>query len=368
MNNSLNFLPVALSLLPHSIQQKVIDKIDQFTPSQLYKMLEEKNELSIQGFFKNNYPSNPLEAAEKVINICNKNDIVITNIWNENYPSLLREISSPPFVLYSDKPIIDQKMFSIVGTRNSDTNSNFISNKISSEMSKLGFSIVSGMAMGIDRHAHVGALDLDSSTIAVLPSGIDLPYPKNNIDIYNKIKKSKNSMVVSEYPPGILPQKWSFVGRNRLISGLSVGTVIVKAKVKSGAMITARHTIEQNRELFVCPGNSFDDSYSGCNKLIKDGAKLVHVIDDIISELPNYSISEIVQPCLFEDTSEDEDTKKIFANDLDDLIINILKKGSIESDAISRKLKRDINEINETVMILELSNKIRRDGNLLILI
>ena len=175
-------------------------------------------------------------------------------------------------------------------------------------------------------------------------------------------------MLISEYPPGIMPQKWSFVGRNRIISGLSVGTVIVKAKIKSGAMITARHTAEQNRELFVCPGNSFDDSYSGCNKLIKNGAKLVHDIDDILNELPKYSVTEVYQPLLFDDDADKNSLKVGSENDLESDIISLLKKGSIDNDMVSRRLNKDINIINETIMMLELNNQIRRDGNSLILI
>ena len=174
----------------------------------------------------------------------------------------------------------------VVGTRKSDPKSALIARRISHDLSSQGFTVVSGMAVGIDREAHLGALDAGGKTVGVLANGIDIIYPWPNRDLYQAHRSTPGSALVSEYPPGIyVAGQWTFVRRNRIISGLCAGTVVVKAGERSGALITARHAVEQNREVFACAGNSFDEEYAGCHRLVRSGAVLVSSSQDILAEL-----------------------------------------------------------------------------------
>ena len=150
---------------------------------------------------------------------------------------------------------------------------------------KIGISIVSGMAKGIDACAHIGALDANGKTIAVLGCGVDIVYPNENIKVYNSI--AKNGLIVSEYIVGTKPEAQNFPLRNRIISGLSNGIVVVEAKKKSGTMITTDFALEQGKELYVIPGNITSENSEGTNNLIKQGAKVVTCVQDILEDINN---------------------------------------------------------------------------------
>jgi DNA processing protein len=155
--------------------------------------------------------------------------------------------------------------------------------ELACELARSGFTVVSGLARGIDTAAHQGALKGGGKTIAVLGSGIDLVYPPENLELAEEI--TLNGAVLSENGPGVEPLPWHFPLRNRIVSGLSMGTVVVEAAPRSGALITAKCALEQNRSVFAVPGKPGDPRSSGVNKLLKDGAKLVENIEDILEEL-----------------------------------------------------------------------------------
>ena len=215
-------------------------------------------------------------------------NIVEISIESEEYPQKLRKIYDPPMKLYvlGNKEILKQKGIAIVGTRNATEYGKNIALQISKELSQNGINIISGLALGIDTYAHKGNICAQSKgkTIAVLGSGIDEIYPKENIELARKIIQT-GGCIISEYPLGTKPSKLNFPKRNRIISGLSDGILVVEAGEKSGALITAEFGLEQGKEIFAVPGDITKIQSRGTNMLIKDGAKIVLSSQDILEEL-----------------------------------------------------------------------------------
>jgi len=206
--------------------------------------------------------------------------------WNDaQYPPLLKEISDPPALLFvrGDADVLTLPQFAIVGSRNATTSGCETARQFASHLSASGFCIVSGLAAGIDAAAHRGALDTNNSTVAVLGTGPDQVYPTRHATLADAI--AANGALVSEFPPGTPPRRAQFPQRNRLISGMSVGTLVVEAGLRSGALITARLAAEQGREVFAMPGSIHNPTARGCHQLIRSGAKLVETAGDIIEEL-----------------------------------------------------------------------------------
>lgn len=225
--------------------------------------------------------------------------ILVVSRSESNYPSLLRTIYHPPELLFyrGTLPMHDQ-LIAIVGTRNATTYGKNAAKSIAAAIAATGFWIVSGAARGIDTAAHLGALD-EGNTIAVLGCGIDISYPPENTHLLNRIATS--GAVISEYPPGTLPTRGLFPARNRIISGLSRGVVIIEAGEKSGALITADAALEQNRDVFAVPGSIFSSKSHGSHHLIKQGAKLIDCAADILEE---YQIQYTIKKELPQLTSE----------------------------------------------------------------
>ena len=212
-----------------------------------------------------------LEKYEKYIL---KNDIKIINISDDNYPAKLKNIYAPPITIFAkgDISLLNSKSIAIVGSREPSKYGIYVAEKFSKELSKEGITIVSGLARGIDTFAHVGALSSFGKTIAVLGSGIDVVYPKENAKYYREI--SEKGLIISEYIVGTAPESKNFPQRNRIISGLSDGVLVVEARKNSGTMITTDFALEQGKELYVIPGNITSNLSAGTNNLIKEGAKL----------------------------------------------------------------------------------------------
>lgn len=206
------------------------------------------------------------------------------------FPPLLNEIPSPPLGLfYKGKlELIQTIQLAIVGSRNGSPNGLRTASAFAKSLGLLGFTITSGMASGIDSAAHESALANGIGTIAVMGTGIDLIYPKTNKNLYDQM--SDQGLILSEYLPGTSARRQHFPQRNRIISGLSLGTLVVEAGIRSGSLITARLSAEQGREVFAIPGSIHMPTSRGCHKLIRDGAKLVESTDDIIEEL-NFSMA-----------------------------------------------------------------------------
>lgn len=210
------------------------------------------------------------------------------SIESKEYPEQLREIYDAPLNLYvlGNKEILKQSGIAIVGGRNATEYGKKVALQFSKDLSRNGINIISGLALGIDTCAHLGTLNSDSvgKTIAVLGGGLDEIYPKQNMELAKQIIKN-GGCIISEYPLGAKPEKLHFPQRNRIISGLSKGVLIVEASEKSGSLITADFALEQGREVFAVPGNISSFTSVGTNNLIKQGAKLVASYEDILIEM-----------------------------------------------------------------------------------
>jgi len=225
------------------------------------------------------------ERAERELKEAEKSGIRILPYTSEDFPEGLRKLYDAPLVLYVLGEIKkkDNLAIAIVGARRATFYGKRQSESLSYGLASAGFTIVSGMARGVDKYAHRGALKANGRTIAVIGSGLRSFYPPENKDLVEPIAAS--GAVVSEFPLDFPPRSENFPRRNRIISGLSLGVIVVEAAARSGAMITARWATEQGREVFAVPGRIDSPMSRGCHRLIRDGAKLVEDIDDVINEV-----------------------------------------------------------------------------------
>ncbi len=224
------------------------------------------------------------ERITKINDLMLENDIKVIDIADADYPQGLREIYDPPIALYyRGKFKLSEFSIAVVGSRRTTNYGAFSAKKLSYELAMRGVQIISGLARGIDSIAHEGCLDAGGKTAAVLGCGPDFIYPPENARLYDSILKS-GGLILSEYPPGTPPLQYNFPARNRIISGISSGVLVVEAAKRSGSLITAGFALEQGREVFAVPGN-IDCAYSrGTNQLIRDGAKIVLEVEDILEE------------------------------------------------------------------------------------
>lgn len=211
--------------------------------------------------------------------------IRVIGLHDDDYPARLRTIYDPPAVLFVKGTLLpeDRRAIAIVGSRRASPYGRHVAAELAAGLARHGFTVVSGLALGADAAAHEGALRAGGRTLAVLGGGVDIVYPPEHADLYGRIAAS--GAVISEAPPGAPSTKSSFPIRNRIISGLSVGVVVVEAPEKSGALITAAHALEQGREVFAVPGSVNSAQSRGSHQLLRDGAHLVESVEDILQEI-----------------------------------------------------------------------------------
>ena len=226
-----------------------------------------------------------LDRADQEMKRLEKTGFSVLTILDDGYPACLREIFDPPLVLYyaGKMDVLNKPAVSIVGARRPTPYGRAVAERLAQDLSTKGLAIVSGMARGIDSIAHWGALK-EGQTIAVLGSGLQWIYPKENKPLFEKI--IENGLVLSEYSLKTPPLKYHFPKRNRIIGGLSLGVVVVEGTKKSGSLITARLALEEGREVMAVPGNITSGLSEGPNRLIKEGAKIVESWIDVVEELP----------------------------------------------------------------------------------
>ena len=250
---------------------------------------------------KNTDPDKILEEVEK-------RGISYITLDDDNYPKMLKNIDNPPVVLYYKGNLKDcnlDKTLAVVGSRKASYHAKEELDKIISQLANTDICIVSGLAAGIDSQAHLSALENNLKTIGVIASGLDFYYPTTNKHLYEQIENG-NGAVISEYFPTFEPLKFRFPQRNRIVSGLSYGTLVAEASIKSGALITANLTLEQGRELMCMPGLISNPNTEGIYKLLKNGATLVTCAEDILNAL-NWEIKPHEQLKLnLTDLSENE--------------------------------------------------------------
>jgi DNA processing protein len=214
------------------------------------------------------------------------NEIIVISIFDKEYPSLLKEIYQPPWALFvkGDLSLLKKDpMLAVVGSRQATQYGKNAIRVIFPELIQKGVLIVSGLAKGIDTLAHEYAIKNGGKTIAVIAGGLYHIYPKENMSL--ALEMMKTQLILSEYPPDTKPLKWHFPARNRIISGLAKGTLIIEAKRKSGSLITANYAVNEGREVFSLPGSIFNPYSVGANEIIQQGAKLVTSAEDILVEI-----------------------------------------------------------------------------------
>ncbi len=260
-----------------------------------------------------------------------------------DFPALLKEIPWPPFGLYLKGDLPEKSKVAIVGTRKATLNGKGLAKKLAQDLSSQGLVVVSGLAMGIDEAAHQGAVAAESPTLAVLATGLDKIYPAQNANLAKKILDLGGGLI-SEYPPGFPSYPMNFISRNRIISGLSLGIVVIEAPEKSGALATARFAIEQNREVMVVPGPASHANYIGSHKLIREGAKLVTTAEEILDELN----LEFKDPLKSRQTKENSPEEQ--------LILNVIKEigWPASIDKISQMTNIEISKVNKIITFLTL--------------
>lgn len=280
--------------------------------------------------------------------------VTLLSTDDPNYPTRLREIYNAPPILYmrGDLRREDDQSLGVVGTRAPSAYGKEIAARIVPELAQGGLTIVSGLARGIDSIAHHAALSAGGRTIAVLGCGIDVVYPAENRNLYSRIPQS--GAIVTEYPLGAKPDAFNFPARNRIISGLSLGSLVIEAQQSSGALITANYALEQNREVFAFPGRATDRSSAGCNTLIREGrAKLVSSTQDILDEL---DLTVAVQQL--------EIKAAIPANEDEARLLALLSHEPVHIDELSRGSGLSAPTVSGTLMMLELKGSVRQVGTM----
>jgi DNA processing protein len=244
---------------------------------------------------------------EKEKEFAEKKSVNLITIIDDEYPELLKKISSPPSVLYvlGDTEAINVPSVGIVGTRNPSLYGRAMAKKFSYGLAQRGVCVVSGLALGIDTEAHSGALLGKGRTTAVVGSALDCLYPKDNTELARNVIRSGGA-VVSEYPFGVSGNRYTFPMRNRIISGLSRGVLVVEAALNSGSLITAEQAMEQNRPVMAIPGRLDSELSAGTNRLIADGARLVETVDDVLEEMEGMRLTCIEQPIVMSNPIKNE--------------------------------------------------------------
>ena len=318
-----------------------VENIFEEKEKNIKELIEKKFKFKVNDFSKNEI----LDKAENIIKKSKEHEIGILSLFDKEYPFNLKQIDNPPYILYykGDLKKLRRNSISIVGTRNPTKESKKYAFDIASKLSALNITVVSGMAKGIDKEAHLGAISSLVNTVAVLGNGIDIVYPSENVKVYNKLIES--GIVISEFEVGRKPDRMNFPRRNRIISGLSYATIMVEASSKSGALITVDYALNQGREVYIAPYDEKLKEYFGNHKLYKEGAKII------------YDITEIL-----------EDFDSIFSNDDDYLKMklkyfeggNIPIKEDSEENKIIKTQKIKENKENKTVRKITENKKIEK--------
>ena len=255
-----------------------------------------------------------------LIDFCRQHGIEILTETHADYPRALKEIHDPPGVLFmrGDLKSQDALAVGIVGTRHATQYGLRQAERLAGSLARAGFTIVSGLARGIDAAAHRGALNAGGRTIAVLASGVSNIYPPEHVHFADDV--AAQGALISESPPYAKPLAGTFPQRNRIISGMSLGIIVVEAADRSGALITARHAMEQGRDVFAVPGNVDNRMSRGCHRLIRDGAKLVESADDVLEEL-----GPLVEAATKDDGQKIHHPAELLLNDIEQQVLAVVE-------------------------------------------
>ena len=321
------------------------------------------------------------KKAEEEVMTAEIKGVQIISYEDQNYPYNLKQIEDFPPILYA-KGNVDllknDNMLAIVGSRNASLSAMKLAENLASNIADNNITIVSGMARGIDKAAHKGALGHNGCTIAVMGTGIDVVYPQENEDLYKDIIK-KDGLILTEYAFHTRPQASNFPRRNRIVSGLSKGVLVIEAGLRSGSLITAHQALEQGRDVYAVPGAPYDARSAGCNKLLKEGAQLVDTPEDILESF-NFSPRQFILKAkekeemsdLFEYSLDNQENNSDIPEQKEELeqedkytkLLSLISASGEDVDELIRAMHLPTEEVLMTIVELELDNKIiRLPGN-----
>ncbi len=310
--------------------------------------------------FRSRFNFTKLDEAIQEIQRFNEQSIACIGFWQDEYPKQLKRLHDVPPLIWAkgNLEFFHTPQIAIVGGRNASFHGIKFAKDISSALSDSGFTIVSGLARGIDKSAHQGALQ--NCTIAVLAGGVDKPYPQENAALYAELVQ--NHLVISEMPPGTEPIAELFPRRNRIIAGLSLGICVIEAASKSGSLLTSKYGLELGMPIFSCPGHPYDPRTKGSNMLIKDGASLLESAQDVLEQIqmPQMPVKHI-EPAQYKQT---KNTDKLAQE-----ILNYLSHTPVKVDELLKNLAHyPTEQVLITLSELELNNAIYRpSANLIVL-
>jgi DNA processing protein len=314
-------------------------------PAKFRKLLEEFK--TAKAAWKN---IKPKFSIENYLQQLKEKDVWFLTLQDEEYPELLKEIKNPPFVLYGkgDKNLLnDKNTIGVVGARRTTQYGREVTKLLTAELVLSGFTIVSGLALGVDAVSHMTALENNSKTIAILGCGVDCCNPRENQSIYDDILKS-NNCIISEFPLGMKPTQWTFPARNRIIAGLSQAVLVTEGAEDSGSLITAKFALKFNRKVFAVPGPITSQMSKGPYVLIQKGAKLVTSGEDILKDL-RFKIKDLG----IKKMKRKGETKE------EDLILKLLQNEALHFDELVRRTKFSSSKLSSILSLMEIKGLVR---------
>lgn len=305
---------------------------------------------------------NHRNKADAMLLKCNELNVSLLQKSTDHYPQNLAQVDDAPNILYTrglPKPE-DDLAIGIVGSRRCTAYGRRQAERLAGSLARAGFTVVSGLARGIDGAAHRGALNAGGRTIAVMATGVKQIYPPEHADL--AIEIVQQGAVVSEFPLDQKPRPGLFPQRNRIISGLSLGVIVIEATRNSGALYTARHAMEQGRDVFAIPGNVDSLASEGCHDLIRDGVTLIRNVEDVLQDL-----GPLAKPTVTKDETVIHDPREVSLNPQEKEILSQISSSPISIDEIVRETQLDVSRVLSTLTVLEMKRFVRRvSGNMMV--
>ncbi len=321
---------------------------------------QSKNLESVYRTFQTRFKLETIDVFIKEIQLFNEQGITCIGFWQDEYPKQLKRLHDVPPLIWAkgNLEFLHVPQIAIVGGRNASFHGIKFAKNISYALSHAGFTIVSGLARGIDKAAHQGALQ--NRTIAVLAGGVDRLYPQENTSLYKELLQ--NHLVISEMPPGVEPTAELFPRRNRIIAGLSSCICVIEAALKSGSLLTAKYGLDLGVSIFSCPGHPYDPRTKGSNMLIKDGAYLLECAQDVLEQFQIPQVHKLIEPV--PQQAQAKNTDKLAQE-----ILNYLSHTPVKVDELLKNLSHySTEQVLITLSELELKNGIYRpSANLIVL-
>ncbi|MDZ7805769.1 MAG: DNA-processing protein DprA [Gracilimonas sp.] len=349
---------LALSIIPGFGCRRVFNLLKQTDDPEKIFHLGKRELRSVEGIGEASALSvlsfDDWDKVDHILNQTAQNGSNIITLADPEYPDLLKQIYDPPILFWikGEAEVLSNPGVAVVGTRNTSPYGRKMAKKFTGELADKDLCIFSGLAYGIDAIAHRTALDHNAKTVAVLGSGIDNLYPRENAGLANDIVKSGGA-VITEYPLGTNPDAGNFPVRNRIVSGMSLGVLVIESGIKGGSMITADLGLDQNREVFALPHPVVSPSGTGCNYLIKRGAaKLIQTVDDILDELPIGMDSDGNKSSVQE--NKKRDWRKEELDERSQKICETLEEKAYQVDVLSEKVGMDTSQLLVALLQLEM--------------